>query len=189
MAKPKKTATPDEKYDALFATTLRAFMEDGPVSHEHTTQKTLGAYLGVKPQTVSYYCMGESLPNCEQVLKIADFFGVTADFLLTGRRVENQPVREMLGLSDSTVENMKLVKDGYFEDSPYMLAMLDFLLGNKDFYLTLEKTTEYLRLKDAGPQEMEGYYNWKAMQIMEDYLLNFLGYDLQSIYQQKRGDE
>ena len=48
--------------------------------------------------------------------------------------MEDIPVREMLGLSEQTVENMRLVKDGYFEDTPLMLSMLDRLLGDKDFY-------------------------------------------------------
>lgn len=189
MAKTKKAAIPADKYDARFATTLREFMEENPITHEKTTQKALAEYLGVKPQTVSYYCTGESLPNCEQVLNIANYFGVTADFLLTGRRTENKAVRDTLGLSDRSVENMKLVKEGYFEDTPYMLAALDFLLGDKDFYLTLEKTADYNRLKEAAPPEMAEYYEWKSAQYMEGYLLDFFGRNLLSIYEQMRGDE
>lgn len=188
MAKAKET-TPPDKYNARFATTLRAFMDENPITHERTTQKALADSLGVKPQTVSYYCTGESLPNCEQVLKIADYFGVTADFLLTGRRVENKPVRDLLGLSENTVQNMKLVKEGYFEDSPSLLAALDNLLGDKDFYLAMEKAVEYDRLKEVAPPEMTEYYEWKSAQYMEGYLLDFFRRNLQSIYKQMRGDE
>lgn len=70
-------------------------------------------------------------------------YHVTTDYLLTGIVVEDIPVREMLGLSEQTVENMRLVKDGYFEDTPAMLSILDRLLGDKDFYIALEKATTY----------------------------------------------
>ena len=70
-----------------------------PVTHERTTQKTLADAVGVRPQTISQYAIGETQPTPTVLLKIAEYFNVTVDFLLTGRRVENKPVREMLGLS------------------------------------------------------------------------------------------
>lgn len=184
MAKTSN-ASPD-KYNALFATSLRNFMEAHPDTGEKTTQKALADYLGVRPQTVSYYCTGESLPNCEQLLSIADFFGVTCDFLMTERRTENKPVRELLGLSENTVQNMKLVKEGYFEDSPYMLAMLDGLLGDKDFYLALGKVVANYLLKENASPNMSEYYQWKATQYMESYLLGFLSKNLKAIYESQR---
>lgn len=186
MAKTNNTPPPD-KYNALFAATLREFMDENPITHERTTQKALSDYLNVRPQTVSYYCTGESLPNCEQLLKIANFFGVTADFLMTGRRVENKPVRDLLGLSENTIQNMQLVKDNYFEDSPYMMAALDSLLGDKDFYIALENAVNNYQLKETAPPEMSDYYKWKAAQFMESFLLEFFAQDLQSIYKKKRG--
>lgn len=188
MARTKETTSPD-KHNARFATTLRAFMEENPNTHERTTQKALADYLEVRPQTVSYYCTGESLPNCEQLLKIADYFDVTTDFLMTGRRVENKPVRDLLGLSEGAVQCIKLVKEGYFEDSPYMLAALDTMLGDKDFYLALERAAEYNYRKETEPSEMAEYYDWKSTQYMEGYLLNFFALNLQSIYEQMRGYE
>ena len=96
--------------------------------------------------------MGESLPNCEQLLKIANYFNVTADYMITGRMSENKPVRDMLGLSEQTVQNLRLVNDGYFEDSPYMLPLLDCLLSDKDFYITLERAA-YWQQNGAEQEE------------------------------------
>lgn len=179
-----------DKYNALFATTLRDFMMKSPKTGEPVTQKDLAAYLGVRPQTVSLYCTGESLPNCEQLLKIANYFEVTTDYMMTGRLPENRPVRDMLGLSETTVQNMRLVNDGYFEDCPYMLPMLDGLLSNKDFYLALERAADY---RQAGEQvqepELKEFYEWKATKILDDFFLDFLAYDLKAIYnERKRGD-
>lgn len=178
-----------EKYNARFATTLRDFMAIHPQTGKQTTQKELAECLGVRPQTVSLYCMGESLPNCEQVLKIANFFGVTVDYMITGRLPENKPVREMLGLSENTVQNLRLVNDGYFEDSPYMLPLLDCLLSEKDFYTTLERAAYWQQNGAEETEDLREFYTWKATQVLNDFFLNFLSKDLKAIYdERKRGD-
>ena len=188
MAKTRKPS-PDEKYDALFATTLRGFMERHPDTGEKTTQKALAEHLGVQPQTVSYYCTGESLPNCEQLLRIAEYFKVTADFMITGRRVENKPVRELLGFSENTVQNLKLIKEGYFEDCPQMLAALDCLLESKDFYLAIEKALAWYGKKRGAPDDIQEFCEWKAARFMESFLLEFFARDLQASHDQMRGGE
>ena len=178
-----------DKYNARFATTLRAFMEESPKTGEKVTQKELAEYLGVRPQTVSLYCMGESLPNCEQLLKIANYFNVTADYMITGRMPENKPVRDMLGLSENTVQNLRLVNDGYFEDSPYMLPLLDCLLSDKDFYITLERAAYWQQNGAEQEEDKQEFFTWKATQVLNDYFLHFLSKDLKAIYdERKQGD-
>ena len=162
-----------ELYNSHFAATLRDLMEKNG-----TTQKELADFVGVRPQTLSLYTTGETQPNVDKLLKIAEFFDVTTDFLITGTILEDIPVREMLGLSEQTVENMRLVKDGYFEDTPAMLSILDRLLGDKDFYIALEKATTYYGMarqhNDSGEQnEQAQFYEWKAEQYMQGYLLEF----------------
>ena len=179
----------EDIYNAPFAKTLRAFMESHPHTGERTTQKALADYMGIRPQAVSLYCIGESLPDSTRLMKIAEFFDVTADFLLTGRRTENKPVRDLLGLSENTVQNMKLVKEGYFEDSPYMLAALDCLLGDKDFYLAIERAINWYKQREGAPDERAEFCEWKAAQFMQDFLLDFFRRNLQSIYEQMRGYE
>jgi len=178
-----------DKYNARFASTLRDFMAKHPETEKATTQKELADYLGVRPQTVSLYCTGESLPNCEQLLKIANFFGVTADYMITGRKPENKPVRDMLGLSEQTVQKLRLVNDDYFEDSPYMLPMLDCLLSDKDFYFTLDRAAEWKQKAAEQEEDRREFYEWKAAQVLNDFFLHFLSNDVQAIYKQrKQGD-
>ena len=93
-----------ERYNARFASTLRDLM-----AKHKTTQKELAKFVGIRPQSLAQYCSGETTPNGEKLLKIAEFYNVTTDFLLTGTVIEDIPVREMLGLSERTVENMHAV--------------------------------------------------------------------------------
>lgn len=48
-------------------------------------QKELAAVLGVDPSTITKYEKNERLPEIKYLIKIADFFDVSVDFLL-GRK-------------------------------------------------------------------------------------------------------
>ena len=67
-----------ELYNSHFAQTLRDLMEKNG-----TTQKELADFVGVRPQTLSLYCTGETQPNVDKLLKIAEYYKVTTDFLIT----------------------------------------------------------------------------------------------------------
>ncbi len=179
-----------EHYNDLFPQTLRQFMAVHPVTHERTTQKTLADAVGVRPQTISQYAIGETQPTPTVLLKIANYFCVTVDFLLTGRRVENKPVREMLGLSEQTCENMKLVNDGYFEDYPLMLPLLDFILSDKDFYFALASAADSAMKRQLtdDANELAEFYEWKAAQPLQDYFIHALRNNVQRIYDERRGE-
>lgn len=161
-----------DKYAAHFAATLRDLMEE-----KGTTQKELAAFVGIRPQSLAQYCSGETQPNGDKLLKIAEYYGVTVDYLLTGTIIENIPVYEMLGFSENTVNNIKLVKDGYFEETPAMLAMLDGMLADKDFYRALETAAHWHDEKRGAVVEYQEYCEWRATQYLQDYLLNFFKRD------------
>lgn len=45
-------------------------------------QKDLAEYLDITPNTVSYFCSGKRTPNTEQLIKMSEYFGISADYLL-----------------------------------------------------------------------------------------------------------
>ena len=166
-----------DRYEAHFASTLRGLM-----AHNGTTQKELAAFVGIRPQSLAQYCSGETQPNGDKLLKIAEYYGVTVDYLLTGTIIENIPVYEFLGLSENTVQNIKLVRDGYFEDTPGMLAMLDCLLSDKDFYGALQQAAQWSDKKQGAVTECQEYCEWKAAKYLQDYFLEFFQRDFTSAY-------
>lgn len=180
MSITEKGHSPLDKYEQHFPTVLRALMEENG-----TTQKELAKFLEVRPQTLSLYCSGETQPNGEKLLKIAEYYHVTVDYLLTGTVIENIPVYKMLGFSESTVENLRLVKDGYFEDTPEMLAMLDNLLSDKNFYIALEKGLQFNAQKVGRDIDYQEFCEWKAAQYIQSYLLEFFGRNFSAIYKEK----
>ena len=102
------------------------------------TQTALARNLKMKPQTVAMYCSGKSYPEFRTLIKIAEFFDVSLDYLVTGERVENQTVRQELGLSETAVENLKeiAIEGG---GAGGVSAYIDELLSNRNFYETLIK--------------------------------------------------
>lgn len=77
------------------------------IQEKGITQTVLAEYLGIKPQTVSMYCSGKSYPEFHTIIKLASFFGVSIDYLITGQRQENKIIRKELGLSEQALENLK----------------------------------------------------------------------------------
>ena len=74
-------------------------------------QKDLAEYLGILPNTVSYFCKGTRTPNTEQIIKIAQFLDVSADYLLGLSEAmtineDIQTVCKVTGLSEIAIRNL-----------------------------------------------------------------------------------
>ena len=68
-------------YNDVFPSRLRFYL-DYWKSHFNASQQTLANYLGVSAQTISLYANGSSKPDWKTIVKIADFFHVSTDYLL-----------------------------------------------------------------------------------------------------------
>ncbi|MDR1563384.1 MAG: helix-turn-helix domain-containing protein [Oscillospiraceae bacterium] len=93
-----------EEYNSIFASRLRYLME-----HADVNQQKLADFIGVTRQAVSAYTLGASLPDIEKFEKIADFFGVSTEYLL-GRtevmetNIVKQAISEALQLSEDSID-------------------------------------------------------------------------------------
>ena len=61
--------------------------------------------IGITKQGISNYTTGKTFPKPEILIKIADFFGVSLDFLLTGK-TQVQMASKLLKLSEKAIENI-----------------------------------------------------------------------------------
>lgn len=80
-----------------------------------TTQAELAEHIGVTRQSVSSYLTGKTSPSMQGMGDIADFFGVSVDYLLgrTCARSNSDDIRtvcEYTGLSEKAVEKL-VVRD------------------------------------------------------------------------------
>lgn len=101
----RKQANPTN-YNKPFPIALRTLMEA-----RSTKQKDLADHLGKTPQAISLYCNGESAPDLETLVKIADYFNVSTDYLLG---INPAPERfpcaaNDLGLSQACIDTLSLI--------------------------------------------------------------------------------
>lgn len=92
---------------SAFSERLAHLLATGGQEHNGcVSQMELAAKIGVTRQAISSYVNGITSPPLDKVLQIADFFGVTLDYL-AGRaetqRAENANINQRIGLTDETI--------------------------------------------------------------------------------------
>ncbi len=134
--------------DVKFAEILKELIQSKGV-----TQTALAEYLGLRSQTVSMYCSGKSYPEFMTLVKIASYFGVSTDYLITGERPENKSTREEFGLPEPALDNLKAGARGELGEGFFLLTSL---LGDKNFCLEFENIAQFLQ------------HNLQMMDIIEE---------------------
>ena len=89
------------------------------------TQSDLARHLGLGRQAVSLYYLGKTNPELSTLIKIAEYFEVSLDYLVTGERPEHNQERMNLKLPEKALENLKNKKDS---------AARGVLLSDEKFY-------------------------------------------------------
>lgn len=121
---PRKRKETPSGYDKAFPTVMRDLMKQ-----RGTTQNELANYLQKTRQAISYYCDGSSSPDWETLVKIADYFNTSTDYLL-GRTEDpyRQPSAiDELGLSEEAITGIR------YCNSSGRIHGLNLLLGNYRF--------------------------------------------------------
>ena len=113
----------NENYSKAFPTVMRYLMQT-------TTQAELAGYLSKTRQSITYYCDGSSSPDWETLVKIADYFDVTTDYLL-GRTADpkrSPSAMDELGLSgDALIHLRGCKKDGSIDAMNLLLENYRFI--------------------------------------------------------------
>ena len=110
------------------------------------TQTVLATEIGVTKQTVSYYERGENLPDVEILNAIANYFEVSADYLL-GRTAckttdtDKAGAADYLGISEKAVNNIFGIAKSY--DVIYSYA-LNLMLSSPQFVLWVYGIRQWL---------------------------------------------
>ena len=104
MSRAKKDIA--DMHKSPFPVALRALMSEKPA----TTQEKLAEITGKTRQTVSQYVNGISEPGYDTLIKIADYFDVSIDYLLgrTKDRRKTPSVYDQIGLSEKSVSILLL---------------------------------------------------------------------------------
>lgn len=75
------------------------------------TQKELGQRLSLSASTISSYELGVNSPSYDILVKYADIFHVSTDYIL-GRETSVTPIIDADGLSDYEIKAVQALVDG-----------------------------------------------------------------------------
>jgi transcriptional regulator with XRE-family HTH domain len=123
------------------------------------THAQLGKILGLVPTTISAYAVDKARPNIDTLLKIASYFGVSTDYLLTGETVENKIERDELGLPEKALHTLSLLAKT--DTGKLALQHISSLICDDKFVKTFTATMErfeddvcaYDRVKPLNPDD------------------------------------
>ena len=99
-----------EKYNSTFATNLRDL-----IAKRGTTITAISKALGISRQAVSQYTDGTGQPNVDKLAMIADYFGVSTDYLVgfsevPTRNEKIQGANMLTGLWEDAIARLKVEK-------------------------------------------------------------------------------
>lgn len=171
-------------YDGTFALQLRRLMDKSPKTGRSVTQKELGEAVGVRAQTISLYINGNTQPAPDTLVKMAEFFGVSVDYLLTGISAENIDINATLGLSEDAIA---MLKRAHEYDKPTgefatPTELINDLFADKTFYEFLDDLSykaAKLRIiqrhtaekpKTDSEPDLEGYYIYDIQMYVQEYI-------------------
>ena len=103
------------------------------------SQKELAERLGVRPSTIGMYEQGRREPDCAGLVRLAELFGVTTDYLLTGNaanRKDTEALRALWAQLREKLDGTLLLRDGSGAERPFgemeLALLLAALLGDAD---------------------------------------------------------
>ena len=132
-----------------FPETLRFLLQQRGI-----TYAILAEAIGVTKQAISQYTNGKTTPNYPMLIKIASYFGVSLDYLITGQNPENKILSEKLGLSEGALQILNRLNGKVYA------RYIDKLLCDPDFRETYFKAISNIKLALSFPSlsklELEG---------------------------------
>lgn len=147
----------------IFPTRLRNIMKSRGI-----TQKALANAIKMRPQTVSLYTTGQSAPDVNTLRKMAEFFNVSADYLL-GLVEDDDPDKDIKVIAKYTGLSSRSIRWLHHRPQEEITQVLNALIEHTDFIMALHNIVE---LKHVAPAAWrEGPIHPPLMQKRNNYVL------------------
>lgn len=160
----RKTAPSHITENQVFPARLRELMEE-----QQVTQKKLADAIKMRPQTVSLYTTGQSAPDVNTLREMAEFFNITADYLLGLNDVKKpdatvQAICEYTGLSEAAASFIRYNEytgvteaiDNLFQKESFQKA-LNYIAFMKDDIQSIRACAK--SLVEETKEEQENKYD------------------------------
>ncbi len=145
---PRKSEPASITENATFPTRLRSLMKERDI-----TQKQLADVVAMRPQTISLYVQGQSAPDINCLKRIAEYFSVSADWLLglSDAKSTDGDIKaacKITGLSEAALENLSIRPDsGMWQYKSFV-----FMLEHDEFFHNI-----FSMIDSAATSNVESY--------------------------------
>lgn len=118
--------------------------------------KTMAKEIGIASGSLSKYQNGEAEAGCNATRKIAEYFGVSSDYLLglsDCKNGDNTSVCERTGLNEAAIQKLEQMNSLKIDDSPYIMGFnsgraLSNLINHDMVYLLIREITHLKSIRD-----------------------------------------
>lgn len=114
----------------IFSKNLRNLLEE-----RNETQKELADYVGVSPASVNFWFNGKKIPKIDKIKKIASFFHVPVQALLSeeNEKLDKPPHISEVSVVPTDAKSESGLMDEIFADRPDVLEIIDGkVFGDKE---------------------------------------------------------
>lgn len=159
-----------EKANTPFAKRFRELVPDAKTANE------LKDYLGITIQAINQYKQGTAYPKTENLIKIADYFGISVDFLLGITDIPNtdtnmQAVHKFTGLSAGAISKLQ---DIYEKNCKTAFSDIISLLiedSNAEYYLSIIGELISCSIEGTGEEKISVGVAGSEMRLPKDKML------------------
>lgn len=150
-----------------FSTTLENLRKE-----KGLTQKQLADELGVSRGTISFYEKAERTADIEFLVKAAEFFNVSVNYLLGKSKVRSvntsvDDICEYTGLSEEAIEKLHLIVEYRDKDrSEYLWVTDEDFFDHKEFENQILRTISYIICNDRFRESIGNIVGY--MDILRD---------------------
>lgn len=113
-------------------------------SENNLTQAQLADILGIAKTTLAAYEQGKSEPNITLLIKMANYFSVTIDYIVGKTNCSNtdyQPISDILSIDEKTIETLVLLSATTSQYS--QLDYLEAIIQHPQFSSLLNQISTY----------------------------------------------
>lgn len=152
------------------------------------TQKDMARQCHTTKSTISRIEKGTIEPSLDLIIKYADTFDVSIDFLLrrtNAEKPENRTVSRELGLSDKAIETLKFINQNAAVEDHDIAAFVSAFIGSDSatFYFFDDlfnlMSAEYGFTKyNKEPQDKKARYQFKLEQDMTYRTMEYIKFDV-----------
>lgn len=125
------------------------------------SQADLAKAMYVKREVVTHWEKGDRDLKTEYTIKLADYFGVTCDYLLRGIPSENLDIAKATGLNNDSIEKLKRIHDmsELTHNASYSKAV-NSLISSKNFIQFILALMDFQRKNEIAAYRLEKFAEW-----------------------------